>query len=134
MTNALIEAAMKQFYATPIPPVVLGKATRMKCCCGGLLHENPADQARLAAVVSAVCGPPPRHRKRRIQKKWMKAWAAKARVVILAGGPMQRPTFVCAKCSRREGFYGAVGRNLIQIESLPPGAVPIYTRDSAADG
>jgi hypothetical protein len=66
--------------------------------------------------------PRPTHKKRRILKKRLKRWArdvATRKQVFAFMAAMQRPTYRCVACNRKEGFYAAMGRNLIVIERLP---------------
>jgi hypothetical protein len=100
------------------------RETEMQCSCGGKLVE----------VRRVLLPKPPRaHRKKRINKKWRKRWEQENRHRILAStmiGLTQRPSYRCSKCGRNEGFYSAVGRNLIQVEPLPEGTFPVYDKES----
>jgi hypothetical protein len=100
-------------------------AGEMKCSCGGFLCE--------VRTIVLPESEPPHHRKKRIRKKWRKRWErteAVVRGVSARVGLMVHPSYRCEKCGRREGFYSAMGRNLIQIEPLPSGALPfIYDRE-----
>lgn len=96
---------------------VPGRLTEMTCPCGGFLRET-----RSVAVLGS--GPRP-HRTKRIRKKWRKQWARQNASMIAVAGMMaimQPPRYRCEGCGRVEGMYRAVGRNLIQVEQLPPGA------------
>ena len=99
------------------------RETEMQCSCGG----------KLVQVRRVLLPKPPRtHRKKRINKKWRKRWQEENRSRILAStmiGLMQRPSYRCSKCGRNEGFYSAMGRNLIQVQPLPDGALPVYDRE-----
>jgi len=102
---------------------VPGRLTGLKCTCGGLLRE--------ARTVIVPKSHPPHHRKRRIRKKWLRRWKEEHRVHVGVGvmmGLMQRPTYQCESCGRRDGFYSAMGRNLFTIERLPERARPIWDR------
>jgi hypothetical protein len=100
----------------------------MTCACGGVLQE-----------VKTVVVPkyrPRHHRKKRIRKKWKARWEreniSRTQISVLVG-LMQPPTYRCEKCGKRDGFYSAVGRNLIKVEPLPEGAFPSTTARSGDD-
>ena len=138
LSNSVKEAILAAMAHRILPPSVLGPATSLKCFCGGILHKDVEGLRKRAEETSAALASRtrPRHRKKRILKKRIKAWQTRMRVLncvtMLVAGC--HPTFVCAKCSRREGFYGAIGRNLIQVEPMPSGALPIYDRDLEVAG
>lgn len=103
--------------------------TLLTCRCGGALQTDYAGAQRaISEAMIRIAGPLLRHRKRRILKKWLKRWEAKARLALLVP-PLARPNFVCEKCKKRDGFYSAIGRNLFPVEPMPPGALPVYDRD-----
>jgi hypothetical protein len=107
----------------------------LKCRCGGELEAQRrvlpvALQERLERELR---GTPPRHRKSRIRKKLYKRWVAEkeqlvlfARRTMLMVGAMGPPSYQCTVCGMREGFYGAMGRNMFVVEPMPPGAQVIY--------
>lgn len=103
----------------------LGRATGMTCTCGGTLHEDAGGPKRAEALAEQAV-PRPRHRKKRILKKRLKAWRAKVRLVVAISRPMLRPGYICGACGQRSGFYSAIGRNMFKVEPMPPGAVPVY--------
>lgn len=95
-----------------------GHVTEMRCSVPHLLECT-------AAAVDVPMPPAPRHRRRRIQKKLVKRWQAMVRVLqahasILSA--IRPPAYRCLACGRMDSFYGAVGRNLIDVQPLPPGA------------
>jgi hypothetical protein len=97
---------------------VLGAVTEMKCSCGGALQT-------VHRIVVPPDPPRPTHRKRRILKKLMKQWDRHRH--ILQGvciGLSQHPSFRCVVCSKQQGFYQAMGRNLFHIQPLPIVAFP----------
>lgn len=103
----------------------------MKCTCGGTLHED-AGVERRARELAELEVPRPRHRKKRILKKRLKAWAATIGVVQAVSRVMLRPGYICGTCGQRHGFYAAIGRNLIQVEPLPRGAQVLFDRGGEA--
>jgi len=101
------------------------RPTELQCSCG---ERAPMEEVRHLYVPKS----PPRHRKKRINKKWRKRWEKENAAKFLAAsmlGLMRRPVYRCTKCGRNEGFYSAVGRNLIQVEPLPEGALPLYDKE-----
>jgi len=121
MTDAFsLIRQMKDLETLEIP----GRVTEMTCACGGNLRD-----VRTLVVPTYR----PRHqRKKRIRKKWKARWEKENRVRIQASvmmGLMQRPSFRCEKCGRKEGFYSAAGRNMILVEPLPEHARPIWDRE-----
>lgn len=106
----------------------LGRATGLKCTCGGVLHDD-AGVGRRARELAELGVPRPRHRKKRILKKRMKAWAGTIGVVQAVSRMMLRPGYICGACGQRSGFYAAIGRNLIQVQPMPPGAKPFFERE-----
>lgn len=96
-----------------------GGITEMKCGCGGFLQ--------VVALVPRV-SQPPRHRTRRISKKWEKRWR-RAQGALLSIETLlafsRTPHFRCVACGQRASFYRAMGRNLITVQPLPDGAFPI---------
>lgn len=104
-----------------------GRATSMTCTCGGTLHED-AGATKRARELAEKAVSRPRHRKRRILKKRLKAWEAKVRLVAAVSRPMLRPGYICGSCGLRSGFYSAIGRNLFKVEPLPSRAAAIYDR------
>jgi len=103
---------------------VPGRLTEMTCTCGGPLRE--------ARTVIVPKFRPPHHRKKRIRKKWRQCWEKRHRQLVGVGtmiGLMQRPTYLCEKCGRRDGFYSAAARNIFTVEPLPEGARPIWDRE-----
>lgn len=106
------------------PHEMAGRVTELVCqSCGELLQE-----VRHVYLPK----PPRRHRKKRINKKWRKRWARENRAKILASSMMsvmRKPIYRCTGCGRSESFYGAVGRNLIQVQPLPEGALPLYSTE-----
>ncbi len=103
----------------------------MKCSCGGAL-ESRREPPKGLDYVNRILGPPPRHKKTRTRKKRMKEYTESQRALLLAVNcmaAMMKPHFVCGTCGRREGFYSAIGRNMITVEPMPPGALPIYNKD-----
>ena len=103
----------------------LGRATELRCSCGGPLHEDAGVQRRLVKLAEGSAGPKPRHRKKRILKKRMKVWRLKVVVGLRMYGPLmlRRPGFICGACGERLGWYQAIVRNMFRVEPLPPGAV-----------
>ena len=121
---------MTEKYAKRVGP---GEPTSLVCICGAPLqmHASLGLQALEAALLGAV-GAPPKHRKRRIQKKWEKQYREKCRPFILmhaAWNATVKPVFVCTKCGARQGYYRAIANNLFKVEPMPPGALPIYDKD-----
>ena len=104
----------------------LGRKTELKCICGGFLHESNVHDKMTAKLI----GPKPKHKKKRILKKKMKQWRLKALPYLMIS-PLSKPSFVCGSCFKREGFYGAIGKNIIQVQPMPPGALLVY--DKAPD-
>lgn len=120
MTDAAaILRQMKDLETLEVP----GTLTEMTCTCGGKLRD--------VRTIVVPTYRPRHHRKKRIRKKWRKKWerenAARVHVGVMMG-LMQRPTFRCEKCGKRDGFYSAAARNLIKVEPLPEGALPLYAR------
>lgn len=110
-----------------------GQPTSLVCVCGAPLqmHASLGLEA-LEVVLRGAVGAPPKHRKKRIQKKWMRQYKEKCRPLILAHAAMNaagKPIFVCAKCGARQSFNMAVARNIFKVEPLPPGALPLYDKD-----
>ena len=97
--------------------------TELTCICGGFLMRRPRySEKSILASVERVVGAIPKHKKTRIQKKWRKKWAEQAGPIMLGlklAAITAPPTFVCSKCGKKEGFYGAIGRNMIKVEPLP---------------
>jgi len=110
--------------------------TDLTCVCGGFLVQRPRHSDNdIMASAERVIGEIPKHKKTRIQKKWRKRWAEKAGPIILGlklAAIMGPPTFICSKCGKQEGFYGAIGRNIIKVEPLSEGAAPVYYMDEGA--
>lgn len=96
--------------------------TELTCICGGFLVQRPRHSDNdIMASAERVIGEIPKHKKTRIQKKWRKRWAEKAGPIILGlklAAIMGPPTFICSKCGKQEGFYSAIGRNMIRVEPL----------------
>jgi hypothetical protein len=105
-----------------------GRATSMMCTCGGTLHED-AGVARRARELAEKVVLRPRHRKKRILKKRLRAWEAKVRLVAGVSRSMMLPGYICGTCGQRSGFYSAIGRNLFKVEPLPLGAAPVFFRE-----
>lgn len=104
------------------PPV--GEPTSLTCswCKGPLVAVRMSDK-QLDLIVDASVGKPPRHRKKRLRKKLLKAYNAERRVALLAIGHMRamsKPTFACSKCGQRSGFYQTIAQSMLVIEPLPP--------------
>lgn len=123
----LNEMAARQFLYMKLPDEPMGRATELTCTCGGILHE------RMAPPIPRLKPGPRQSRNRRIRKKQIKKWArAHARLIMAMNIIRQtsRPMgYRCASCKRHVGFYEAIGRNVIKIEPMPGGALPIYDRD-----
>lgn len=101
----------------------LGRATQLRCTCGGHLHEKVP-----AALALEKLLPKPVHRKKRILKKRLRVWQARAMLLQAVAQMGMRSGFICGSCGKREGFYRAIGHNLIQVEPMPP-ALPCYDRE-----
>jgi hypothetical protein len=111
----------------------------LKCTCGGDMFAAPRySEDEIMKSVQRIVGKIPKHKNNRIQKKWRKKWAEKAGPVIMGlklARAMTPPRYVCSLCGKSEGFYTAIGRNLIKIEPLPlPEACrTLYERDVDAE-
>jgi hypothetical protein len=93
---------------------VLGRVTDLKCrSCSGFLQ-----------VVRFLFPPipKPRHKNRKKRKALVARWMETNRVqtgVLNLMSLMTPPSYVCEKCGRRQGFYAAMARNLINVEPFP---------------
>lgn len=109
------------------------KMTDLTCSCGGFLVQRQAfSDNEIMASAERIVGEIPKHKKTRTQKKWRKRWAEKAGPIIMGlklVSIMRPPMFVCSICGKKEGFYGAIGRNMIKVEPMPEGAKLIYDKD-----
>ena len=109
-----------------LPPAFValpGALTTMKCPCGGELQEYRTVPKATSA---------PRHRKRRINKKWEKRWREQERERLGLLGVIaliSPPYFRCVSCGRRTGFYTTLGRNMFHVEPLPEEGSPGVARD-----
>jgi len=121
MTDAFsLIRQMKDLETLEVP----GHVTEMSCTCGGKLRD-----IRTLVVPTYR---PRYQRKKRIRKKWKARWEKENRARVHVGvmvGLMQRPSFRCETCGRRDGFYSAMGRNMIMVEPLPERARPIWDRE-----
>ena len=111
---------MKDLKTVEVP----GRITEMSCTCGGKLRD-------ITTLVVPTYRPR-YQRKKRIRKKWKARWEKENRARVHVGvmvGLMQRPSFRCETCGRRDGFYSAMGRNMIMVEPLPERARPIWDRE-----
>jgi len=111
---------MKDLKTVEVP----GRITEMSCTCGGKLRD-------ITTLVVPTYRPR-YQRKKRIRKKWKARWEKENRVRIQASvmmGFMQRPSYRCETCGRRDGFYSAAARNIFTVEPLPERARPIWDRE-----
>jgi len=122
------------------PPENPGPPSGMKCSCGGnLCFDSFRDRSMKSWNIATTIIPKPRSRrksnrewslKKRIAKKQKKAWLRKVGLVAGIGVPLiGRNKLTCEKCGRIDGWYSAVARNIIQIEPLPQGALPVYDKN-----
>ena len=129
----MIDAFMTVYGKPKDGPPPDGEPTDFKCPrCQGAMVATRMRSETIEAVVDISVGPPPKHRKKRIRKKLLKRYEERrqaARLAVDFMRAMAKPSFVCIACRFTEGFYGAVARNIFQIEPLPPGAMPVYDRD-----
>ncbi len=71
--------------------------------------------------IDALVGKPPRHRKKCIQKKWLKRYDAMRRIKglpIRIAAPLAGQAYHCTACGTKEDMYAALGRNLVHVEPL----------------
>jgi len=104
-----------------------GRLTEMTCRCGGRLRE-------VRRLVVPVEEPRP-HRQKRIRKKWRKRWEREHGSMVSLSAALSAargPSYLCDVCGRTEGFYAAVGRNLISVQPMPPAAVLTFDRDEVS--
>ena len=122
MTDAAaILRQMKDLETLEVP----GRLTEMTCTCGGKLRD-----IRTLVVPTYR---PRHHRKKRIRKKWKARWEKENRARVHVGvmmGLMQRPSYRCETCGKRDGFYSAAGRNMILVERLPEAARSLWDRET----
>lgn len=94
---------------------IAGRTTELECRCGGLLQE-------IRHVANVPLPPKPTHKKRRILKKRLKRWEREARLregLAMMMFVMKRPLlYRCTTCTRSEGFYSAMGRNLFPVQKF----------------
>jgi hypothetical protein len=142
-----LQSAMKQLanYADSIhinrePSKTTQPTSGMKCYCGGTLRfDSTQDRFLKSWDIAVMAIPKPRSKrkpnrewslKKRIAKKQKRAWVRDVGLISGIGMPLiGRNTVVCDQCGRKEGWYSAVARNIIQIEPLPQGALPVYDTD-----
>ena len=116
-----IVAALANRMAENAVETPLGAATNVTCRCGGTMHEFDR-VGHMAKKTVASCGNPRHSRKKRIHKKFFKAWIKKhGRTLQMASFmmPLRNPeTFKCERCGTYESFYRLMGRAMIKVESL----------------
>jgi hypothetical protein len=109
----------------------LGPPTALACPhCNGVLHERHLD------TQPPTVKHPPLSKNRRIRKKQLKRWYAENWPFYAVHAAMlatRSSGFRCISCKRLVGFYHAIGRNLIKVEPMPPGALPYYEGDLLGD-
>ena len=92
------------------------------CRCGSPMELRPnRTPEAIERDIDALVGKPPRHRKRRIQKKWLKRYEANRRIKglpIRIAAPLAGKAYVCTACGTKEGMYAALGRNIVHVEPL----------------
>lgn len=97
----------------------------MKCVCGGdLVAESTAIRFQrsldIAKNILRSSLRKPKSKKKRIIKKWKKRVDRLTMQIALASLPiLGRPVFTCSACGKIDGFYSAMGRNMIVVEPLP---------------
>ena len=105
--------------------VPLGRDSGLKCSCGGPLHKFDPVTYNIIKNMKM-----PRYsRKKRLRKKFIKKWRIEniGDITLLMMNGMRPHGFKCGKCQRREGFYDSIARNIIKLEPLPEGALPVYS-------
>jgi hypothetical protein len=105
----------------------------LKCRCGGELKEQKVD---IQPLIERMAGKPPKHRKKRTQKKLRKAYEKKLRLATVVHSMMRagsHPFFTCTACKGTTGFYEAMGNNMFSVQPLHQGAVQFSKRDNQDD-
>jgi len=107
--------------------------------CGGEMIAKSYDEyavQSLAIAKGIYKYNPPRHKKRRIQKKLRKRYDVeynrKVALTAMIGVPLMRGpigSYRCTKCGNAEGGYGFIARQIFKVEPMPQGALPYYSRD-----
>ena len=108
-----------------------GGETELLCSCGGPLVKYEPVRQRIQESIAAV-GKQRYASTKRLQKKHHKQWVEKHHQTLMMGlivGAIGPPQFRCKSCRRIIGFYETVARNIFRVEPLPPGALPIFTKE-----
>jgi hypothetical protein len=122
----LVQAVMRHQAAYMArTPTALGPVTGMRCSCGGFLHEGVREMP--AMLQERLERSRPHHKKKRILKKRMRAWVIRCQLLrAISDLALARPFYVCGKCSLREGFYSAIGRNLFPVQAMSDRAGVVF--------
>lgn len=115
----------------------------IKCSCGGVVRLETSEERKERVERSwALTFPysPPRHRKRRIEKKWRKRYDLDYEVrrrmgmgigMLVSLSPVGN--WLCDKCKRPHSGYQVMARSIIQVEPMPIGANSIYSGPGPED-